>query len=301
MDVPIPDLSVPVNLRYSITVGASLHKAAPPPPAPPTPSPQVSVEFPAFQGWPPGKLTKHSFTNTVKHLRQDIVQDGHDCGRLIFDLTPAIPANIFYALYWPVSSRKPIYSASKVKMDGTATACATSVAFPPLPEMTCGFPASTMSALNTPLQLYVSLNVGMTLMDLLMGIVQVKIEQAIDLLFFSIQGMPGEKAVTDLLKKPAKEIGKGIIESEGKGLLKKGGDYLTSPGGPAREALSSATGGGQNLYTENATKPTDGAPTANEGVSHTSEGFKARGSGNSPATGESSSPFEDSSLGEALP
>ncbi len=74
------------------------------------------------------------------HRGMWIVLDGHDCGMMIPDVTIPPAPNIAYPMFWPFSSRKPVFAASTVKMNGTPVACAQTVGFPPIPMMTCGDP-----------------------------------------------------------------------------------------------------------------------------------------------------------------
>lgn len=292
---PIP---VPVNTSADFSVGVMTHMALPPPGPPATyPFLSPSVEVPATQLWPPGNLKgDNELTDTVKHHYLSIVQKGHNCGLMIPDITTACPPNLLYPLIWPRSSREMIFSASKVKMDGKPTAAASS--FPPLPMMTCGSPMSRPTALVHPIQLLANnAYVGVTFLDVIMEPIAAIAKKIAGKILGSIFGKIttktkiGEKIVSQIEQKVGNEVNEYIDEATGgSGWVRDG----------ARNVLSSLSGDGGDLHTDNPTKPEEGAPTANEGISQTSDGrFKPEGGGMSAA--ESSSLSGDSSFGEALP
>ena len=108
-----------------------------------------------------------------------MVQEGHDVGMLIPDVT--IPfVNQWYAVMWPFSSRKVMFSASTVKMDGVPAGAASILGFP---MMTCGDPMSLPSSfpitncLNTVI-------VGLTFKDIMMGWLKISLSLVIDAIFY---------------------------------------------------------------------------------------------------------------------
>jgi len=295
-------MSVPVNTAATFSTGIFCHEALSQTtgfvkvPAP-------SIETYATQMWTAGYiLNKNKLTQTVKHtpVQLPIVQKGHDCGPMIPDITPTFPSNYLYAVIWPFTSRKIMFSASKVKMDGKATGCACSYAIPPIPMMTCGFPTSAPVAGVHPVQYFmVNVSVGMTWSDYLWGLVKILREMAVNLLFYYLTKTSGKEKV---------EFWFGFKEVMANAGL--------TPEGAAKKALHSVTKGGLSLFTENPTiKFGVSAPTANTEVSYSSkEGFKARTdliTGHETSFGTSSNGTEQgpsgtgspsaSSLGEALP
>lgn len=301
-------MSVPVNTAATFSTGVFCHEALSQTtgfvkvPAP-------SIETYATQMWTAGYiLNKNKLTQTVKHTRVQlpIVQKGHDCGPMIPDLTPTFPSNYLYAVIWPFTSRKIMFSASKVKMDGKATGCACTFAIPPLPMMTCGFPTSAPAAWVHPIQnLWVNVSVGMTWSDYLWGLVKIWREILVNLLFHYVSKYFPSKEIEDTLSGVGKKLREAALDSMGFSLK-----------GATKKALHSLTKGGLSLFTENPTiKFGVSAPTANTEVSYSSkEGFKARTdliTGNETSFGTSSNGTEQgpsgtgspsaSSLGEALP
>src|SRR5690348_15836700 len=122
----MPNVPVKVNVIWDVSVGANMHWFAlnPPPPAPIPPAIVPSVEMIATQLWTFGyALNQNKLTTTVKHKSVRIVQDGHDCGIMIPDVTIP-PNNLLYPVIWLGSSRKIAFAASTVQMDGTATGLA---------------------------------------------------------------------------------------------------------------------------------------------------------------------------------
>jgi hypothetical protein len=142
----------------------------------------------ALQQWYGFFVNQNKFTNKSKpvyHKRQWIVLDGHDQGMLIPDVT--IPfVNVYYAIMWPLSSRKILFSASTVKMNGTATGCTQLIGLPPLPMMTCGNPISAPTAFSM-INFTNTVVVGMTLGDLLIGLLSAAISMALDYVFYKLK------------------------------------------------------------------------------------------------------------------
>lgn len=88
--------------------------------------------------WPPG-VGSHKFTGTVFHQSRPIVKDGHDHGQLIphWNVSPW-PPNPLLLLIIPFSSRKVMFGASTVKMNGDPTGC--NNFWVPTPMMACASP-----------------------------------------------------------------------------------------------------------------------------------------------------------------
>lgn len=179
-------MKVNVNIIIDFSFGFLTHGLILPPPVPPPPKPPptFSVEMIATFMWTLGfAMNQNKFTNGAKpvtHKGMWIALDGHDCGMMIPDVTIP-PVNLWYPMMWPFSSRKPSFAASTVKMNGTAVACAQMIGLPPLPMMTCGEPVSVpvcwsaLSVTNT-------VQVGMTFLDLIIGIIGIVASVVTDLL-----------------------------------------------------------------------------------------------------------------------
>ncbi len=177
-----------INIMNDISLGVLTHNAI----QPPMPSPVVngSVEMVATQLWPPGMaLGQNKFTTTVLHKGQWIVQDGHDCGAMIPDVTIPIVGNLLYTVNWPFSSRKITFSAMAVKMNDKPVGCSQPGPVP-LPMMTCGDPVSGPTALPiiNPLNTVI---VTMSLADLLLGILNIGLSMAIDFAFEYVKKLGG--------------------------------------------------------------------------------------------------------------
>lgn len=138
------------NIFFPLT---ATHHFAPVPPVPPVPPPlpaapltlaACAFEIPATMFWPPGNLFgKNKLTSTVKHNNCTITLDGHDCGVMIphVQMAPA-PNNMMTAIHIPFSSRKSMFCASTVVMNGKSVACNTLIGLPPTPMMYCADPIS---------------------------------------------------------------------------------------------------------------------------------------------------------------
>lgn len=169
------------------------HNFVPLPPVPPVPPPMLAaplslasaaIEIPVTMFWPPGfALGQNKLTSTVYHHGMTIALDGHDCGILIIHVqfAPA-PNNMLTLLHIPFSSRKVAFSASTVTMNGTPTACATMIAWPPTPMIYCAEPMSPPLA-SAPTSHFNSVVVGMTLGDWLFGAISVAASMILDWIF----------------------------------------------------------------------------------------------------------------------
>jgi len=232
----MPGIPIPTNIALDITTGFWMHGFLTPtvPPIGPLP-PMPSVEVPAPQMWTLGFLTgKNVFTQTVKHrFGLPIVLDGHDLGMMIPDIT--IPfVNPYYAVMWPMSSRKIVFTTSIVKMDGKMVGCAS--VFPPFFMMSCGDPTTNVVCYPVTNVLLDSVHVGMTPMDGLMGLGRAVFALAIDAVF-GILLAGGASPTTSLSERLTTEfIGK-LLPTDRGAVAKKlleglSGVIFPSPGEP---------------------------------------------------------------------
>ena len=176
-------IAVKVNIGTDLSAGALLHNVLLPPTIP-VPIPSLSLELPVNQDWLPGELNnQHKRTTTVLHSGRSIVLEGHDCGTLIMDVTPLFPANAYYLLMWPFSSRKILFSASTVQADTAPVGCAATW----LPMMTCGDPLSGPTALALT-SMKNTVEVGMTGADVAIGLAYAAASVALDLVFNKLGG-----------------------------------------------------------------------------------------------------------------
>lgn len=183
--------SCPVNIPWDftlpITIGSHMLLA---PPAVPAPAPTAAVEMIATIAWTAGfVLGKNKFTTTVSHKSGFIMQEGHDIGPLIPDVTIP-PTNVWYAKMWPLSKREVKFSSSTVKMNGKAVGCTTII--PPFVMICCGEPISipfgysVICPLNT-------VRVGMTLGDIFAGALSIVVSVGLDIIFNKIGGKLGDR------------------------------------------------------------------------------------------------------------
>jgi hypothetical protein len=278
--------SVYVNISTDFSLGHLLHNVLLPPLIPlPVPSP--SIEIIVTQYWPPGYLcNQNKLTTTVKHKMRSIAQEGHDCGTLIPDITYLVPANVYYAIMWPFSSRKMAWSASTVKMDKLPVGCAQTIALPVLPMMTCGDPVSA------PLAFVLSnwtntVRVGMTSADFWAGVAGIAVSVAIDLVFHFISG--GLKGGADafknafknqIVKQGFKDIAKKATWQAAKDKLKE--EFFGKMFWPDKPGIVKRALGGLADFTTSLIK---GSPTAKVGI------------GGGPLAAEVSVAFGDQTVG----
>jgi hypothetical protein len=182
----MPGIPVKVNIAIDPTLGVLTHNLLVPP-AVPVPAPTFAVEMIATQMWTLGYLTgKNKLTTTVKHRNMPIVLQDHDIGMMIPDIT--IPfVNAYYAIMWPFSSRKISFTSSIVKMNTKMVGCASVV--PPFPMMTCGDPVTAPTAFPILNWLH-TVSVGITVLDILLGVGAICFSVGLDLLFFGLSA-PG--------------------------------------------------------------------------------------------------------------
>ena len=116
--------------------------------------------------------------------------EGHDIGPLIPDVTIP-PTNIWYLKMWPLSSRKVMFSASTVKMQGKGTGCA--AIWPPYTILlSCGEPVS-LPASRSLLSNLNTVKVGLTWGDFFAGFLTIIVSIGLDLLFKAIGDKLGAK------------------------------------------------------------------------------------------------------------
>ncbi len=191
-----------VNISNDITLGFWMHRAIPP-----TPPLNFSIEIIGTQLWPPGYLiNQNSLTTTVYHKRQTawgwIVLDGHDQGVFLLHLTIPVWANLRYIVIIPFSSREIMFIASSVQFNKKPVGC--SCLWPIFPMLTCGDPCG--APLAFPLtNRWNTLKVGMSLLDIIMGCVNIGISMAFDILFDKLSK---SKKFKNLLKKGDKLLNK---------------------------------------------------------------------------------------------
>lgn len=220
-----------VNTAIDVTVGVLSHSFIPPPPAPPVKVPAVpSIEMIATQMWTMGYLCgQNKFTTTVLHWGLPLVQEGHDQGMLIPDVTIP-PVNLWYLVMWPFSSRKIMFFSSLVHYNQKGAGCA--AIFIPFPMMTCGEPISAPTAfpitnlLNTVI---VSLSPG----DILMGIGRIAFSMALDFVFNKLS-QPSPPGTGSAWSQVGKEILNKLCPTDALGWAKLGlsglsGVFFPSP------------------------------------------------------------------------
>ena len=162
-----------VNVEYDFSLGALSHCFLCPC------APVPSIEMIVTQFWPPGYgLGQNKFAKTVKHKQQWIVQEEHDCGALIPDLTVPV-ANPWYAVMYPFSKRQIVFTSSVAKAEKVQIALAQTFGLPPLPMMTCGEPVSAPTAfvMNNFLN---TVKIGMLPTDLFAGLINIGVSMALD-------------------------------------------------------------------------------------------------------------------------
>jgi hypothetical protein len=231
----MPGIPMPTNIALDISTGFWMHHLITPTVPPVGPVPVPSVEIPATQMWTLGYLTgKNVFTTTVKHrFGLPIVLDGHDLGMMIPDIT--IPfVNAYYAIMWPMSSRKIIFTTSIVKMDGKMVGCAS--IFPPFFMMSCGDPTANIVCYPVTNVLMDSVHVGMTPMDGWMGLGRAVFALALDAVFGILLPSSASPAST-LSERLTSEFIQKIIPTDGNAVAKKlleglSGVLFPSPGEP---------------------------------------------------------------------
>ncbi len=256
----------PVNIVWDITYGMCFHTLwAPPPSIPPLPNAFIpSVEIPAPQMWTVGYLMgKNKFTTTVMTCNMPTCQGGHDLGPLIPDLTIP-PANVYMPpIGWPFSKRAIVFQASTVSLQGTPAGCA---AAPFFPMMTCGDPVSLPSVFPIPINYLHRTFVGLSLGDILSGILNICISVLIDAIFHKIgggAGNPGTEAAEQAAERAAKEVAEEVVEEAASTVIAReilGKLVPTSPAAAAKAVVSALAGYGESMFNESL-HPSGNAPS----------------------------------------
>lgn len=235
-------MSIPIhiNVIWDPTLGMNAHTYWSGPPVPNTPT--FAFEMIATQMWTAGYLLgQNKFTKKTNHKGVPICIDDHDIGILIPDIT--IPfVNSYYCIMWPFSGRKMTFTCSKVKMEGKPTSCSQLLPIP-MPMMTCGDPLTLPTAFPI-INSFNNVIVGMTIADLVLGIIKIAVSVAIDAIF---EWGP----VANLFKKSGadeavKKLGQALM---GEALGKLG----LSPKALAKKAVSALAGFAFSAYEGNPT------------------------------------------------
>ena len=171
--MPLSPVSIATDLALPlIPLVMTFHDLIPVPPVPPVPPPGIypCIEIPVMMMWPPGyALQQNKLTTTVLHKFMPLALDSHDCGYMIPHIT--IPANnALLPMHIMFSSRKFVFSASTVKANGTPIGCT----WPLMPMLCCAQPVTLPSG-TALLNCLNTVYVGVTWMDVLMGVVSMAV------------------------------------------------------------------------------------------------------------------------------
>ncbi len=173
MPLPIPvsitnDLAMPLIPMVVMTLHDVVPPMAPPIPAAPC------VETPVMMMWPPGfALFQNKFTTTVLHKAMPIALDGHNCGYMLPHVSIPI-LNTLTPIQIAFSSRKMVFSAAKVKANGTPIATTAPLL---LPMMCCADPV-TFPTGAAPTNCLNTVSVGVTWTDAILGWVAIGLTAA---------------------------------------------------------------------------------------------------------------------------
>jgi hypothetical protein len=136
-------------------------------------------DLPEQAYWGPG-VSAHAFTGTVLHRGLRIAQEDHDLGPWLWHV-PFTGLNILLPLEMMNSSRKMMFAASTVKMNGVPTGCSNTFTTPMLAcSLIMPMPAYPDNDGNTVL-------VGMTSDDFLAGWLAVAVTVVVDLALFALE------------------------------------------------------------------------------------------------------------------
>lgn len=180
--MPLSPVSIATDLALPlIPLVMTFHDLIPVPPVPPVPPPGIypCIEIPVMMMWPPGyALQQNKLTTTVLHKFMPLALDSHDCGYMIPHIT--IPANnALLPMHIMFSSRKFVFSASTVKANGTPVGCT----WPLMPMLCCAQPVTLPSG-TALLNCLNTVYVGVTWMDVLMGVVSIAVTMIGDALTY---------------------------------------------------------------------------------------------------------------------
>lgn len=184
-------LNMPISLEIHISSTVVPHNyvgCSPTPPGPPPMLPGLAAEIPSPHFMIAGFLTgKNKITRTVVYMGSlRIVQAEHDTGFLCPHVQSlCAPDNQLTPLHILFSSRKAMYSASTVKQNGIATACLGGVVPLPFSMLACGDPISIpfMPYWDSIPNFLVDCTVGMTTLDIAMGLIAGRVTMLIDGIF----------------------------------------------------------------------------------------------------------------------
>jgi hypothetical protein len=193
------------------------HDFLAPPPAP-TPTPIVPcIEIPVPVMWPVGfGLQQNKLTTTVLHKFQFIMLEGHDCGYMIPHVSNP-PVNLMLPIIIAFSSRKAVFSASKVKANGTAVGCSQVLPFP-VPMMTCASPFGQPTSMP-PMNALNNVEVGMTWADIAAGVIGIVLSIVGDLVAAKLSKLPKPlPGFPNMMNSPATKL----LEDMGMGAAKSG-------------------------------------------------------------------------------
>lgn len=173
---------VPVTLTNDFSAGYSTHLFLAIPPVPP-PTINSAIEIPIPHGWPPGDSAgKVQKTTTVFAKGKPILLDQHDCGPVIPQITIP-PANSLFPVQLFKSKRAITVTCFSVRMNGKTTAC--TGLWPPIPLLTCGDPMS-LPLTFTFTNVGTNVHVGVSVADVVGGLILTAASMAIDYLFFRL-------------------------------------------------------------------------------------------------------------------
>jgi hypothetical protein len=161
-------VGIPISISTDVSVGVAAHLALVMPPIIPSPVPMSpTIEIPCPMKWPPGSIKgTHKLTTTVLYnAKRPVVQDGHDLGRLIPQIT-INQLNINMPLILWDSSRTNMMNCFSVRMDGEKTAC--NYLLPPM--VACSLPVDLPLTPNVG-NIVRSVYVGMSLADIIGGLI----------------------------------------------------------------------------------------------------------------------------------
>lgn len=159
----------------------SFHMFIPVPPAVAPPVILSHLEMPVTIHWPPGHgLGQNKLTSTVFHRGKTIAKSGHDCGTMIPHVSvPPAPVNLLLATIIPFSSRKMMFDASTVKMDGDPVGTSDLLAIP-TPMVFCAAPVGIPGCFPIT-NVTNTVNVGMTVGDFVAGAANIGFSMAADI------------------------------------------------------------------------------------------------------------------------
>jgi len=136
----------------------------------------LCFEMPTPMMWPPGlALQQNKLTSTVFHKTQFVVLEGHNCGYVIPHVTIPL-TNPKLPLYIAFSSRKVMFSSSKVQANGAQVGCTEIGGAPvPIPMFCCGSPISVPNGFPSFNSLH-TVSVGLSIGDIVAGFIAIASE-----------------------------------------------------------------------------------------------------------------------------